>query len=1123
MRPVRGSSCTNPLNRLLAPLLAAILAGLAGLPSAQAQPVVLMHDGVDSLCNAVFYDSGYNADHGNGEYSVLTFCPGIPGALSQVAFLQFQLGPGDVLNIYDGPNTGSPLLASGTGTSLAGTVVASTTGCLTFEFTSDAAGVALGWEAQILCDQPCAEPTAVIAPLAADPLKICPGETVAFDGSGSFAAPGRVITSHLWHFGDGTTGSLAQEVHAFPAPGEYTVTLSVTDDIGCVSVNYTEVTVRVGTVPELDVGLTPPTICAGETATLVGATQGTVWTNVPLPFVDGLTILPDGSGVSYTAGVNISGFPAGTQITSGTDITQVCLVMEHSYIGDLSVTLTCPNGTSITLFDEFNLGTGPGNTYLGDPDDLTTGIPGIGWQYCFSNTGAFGPISVENAAGNYTTSTITPGNSMTPGNYTSEDPFTDFVGCDLNGNWTLTITDNLYIDDGFIFSWWIEVDPALYPAVVEFTPSYGPGCDSTYWSGPDIVWQDPGCDSVLVAPAAAGTYDYLYTVTDDHGCTYDTTLTLTVTPSPTIDAVATQSASCSDPVQLDVDLLPPLAPGVHVYQWTPAAGLTNPNIRDPLASPAVPTWYVVHVTLAGHPLCGAVDSVLVNPITVLANDSVVTDAACQGEPGTIQVITTGTGGPWDYTWTDAANDTVLAVIGANGSSFNGPAGTYTVVIAEGPNGNGCTDTVTATITEPPAVTIALVGGDTTICRTGTAVLNAVAGGGSGGVQQHWSNGLPGDGPHNVSPGANSTYSVFALDANGCSSDTLEVAVTLLPFMNFSLPDTVVTCPEVPVGLTAAGVTGGDGAYSYDWGAGPGPWPTDTVIPTATQTICMTLRDGCETPAVTRCTVVEVTPIPPLVLTADSTLGCEPFAVQFTVEDTTGGAQVEWDFGDGVTVDGPPQVGHAYGDPGAYDVTAIVTWPNGCTDTTTAVGMITVLALPQALFSWTPQPPTVLWPHVQFHEESGPNAMTFDWDFAGLGSSTATDPLFTFPSQFGGSYPVTLVVANILGCADSTTRWVEVRDELLVYVPNTFTPDGDGLNEVFRVIGNDIDKDEFQLLIFDRWGEVVFSSTDPAEGWNGTVGNGGGPVVTGVYPWRLRVASLYGQEKREIFGHVTVLK
>lgn len=88
---------------LLSTAAACLVAG-----SAAAQPVVLMNDGLDSLCNAQFFDSGFMADHGNGEYSVHTFCPGIPGALSQVAFLAFQLGPGDQLAVYDGPSTASP-------------------------------------------------------------------------------------------------------------------------------------------------------------------------------------------------------------------------------------------------------------------------------------------------------------------------------------------------------------------------------------------------------------------------------------------------------------------------------------------------------------------------------------------------------------------------------------------------------------------------------------------------------------------------------------------------------------------------------------------------------------------------------------------------------------------------------------------------------------------------------------------------------------------------------------------------------------------------------------------------------------------------------------------------------
>ena len=118
----------------------------------------------------------------------------------------------------------------------------------------------------------------------------------------------------------------------------------------------------------------------------------------------------------------------------------------------------------------------------------------------------------------------------------------------------------------------------------------------------------------------------------------------------------------------------------------------------------------------------------------------------------------------------------------------------------------------------------------------------------------------------------------------------------------------------------------------------------------------------------------------------------------------------------------------------------------------------------------------------------------------------------------------LWVTNYLGCADSLVKLVEVKDEFLIYVPNSFTPDGDGINDVFAVLGNDIDPAEFELFIFNRWGELVFTTNDPSQVWTGAMGGGDGEAVRdGVYPWRLRVASRYSQERRELFGHVTLIK
>jgi gliding motility-associated-like protein len=116
------------------------------------------------------------------------------------------------------------------------------------------------------------------------------------------------------------------------------------------------------------------------------------------------------------------------------------------------------------------------------------------------------------------------------------------------------------------------------------------------------------------------------------------------------------------------------------------------------------------------------------------------------------------------------------------------------------------------------------------------------------------------------------------------------------------------------------------------------------------------------------------------------------------------------------------------------------------------------------------------------------------------------------------------VANELGCSDTLRTWVEVLDEFLVWVPNTFTPNDDEHNQLFFVSGNDIATDEFELIIFDRWGKEVFNTTDRYLAWNGTDHNKGGAVLpTGIYNWRLSVRSQSTQKEKIIYGHVNLLQ
>ncbi|MEA3447064.1 MAG: proprotein convertase P-domain-containing protein [Bacteroidota bacterium] len=153
--------------------------------------------------------------------------------------------------------------------------------------------------------------------------------------------------------------------------------------------------------------------------------------------------LPDGVGVSYTTSINVSGYAPGTTITSPFDLVSVCVNMEHSFLGDLVISLTAPDGTTIILQAQ-----GGGGTYLGEPiDESNDSIPGVGYDYCWTPNPMYGTM----------TQMADSFQNLPAGNYASFEPFSELIGCQVNGTWTITITDNWSIDDGFIFNWGINL------------------------------------------------------------------------------------------------------------------------------------------------------------------------------------------------------------------------------------------------------------------------------------------------------------------------------------------------------------------------------------------------------------------------------------------------------------------------------------------------------------------------------------------------------------------------------------------------------------------------------------------------------------------------------------------
>lgn len=151
------------------------------------------------------------------------------------------------------------------------------------------------------------------------------------------------------------------------------------------------------------------------------------------------------------------------------------------------------------------------------------------------------------------------------------------------------------------------------------------------------------------------------------------------------------------------------------------------------------------------------------------------------------------------------------------------------------------------------------------------------------------------------------------------------------------------------------------------------------------------------------------------------------------------------------------------------------------------------------------------------------ANSFIWSFGErLAGSFEESPTYSYPSDESTSYTVTLIAINQAGCADTLIRPIVFQEELIYFMPNTFTPDGDEHNQIFQpVFTSGYDPYDFSLLIFNRWGEIIFESHDATFGWDGTYN--GRYVQDGSYTWKLEFKLISSDERRIDTGHLNMIR
>ena len=349
-------------------------------------------------------------------------------------------------------------------------------------------------------------------------IDICPGERVFFNGTGTYPQNGfayqqsDLTTIFEWNFGDGDISYGPNTSHRYDEPGGYYVQLFLLDAQGCKSTNLVSQRVRVSPRPSFQLAAAVNPICAGDTIRL-NAGLGASATDKLLQVIpqesafavegsrsDSLA-LPDGTGIPYETTIFFTEFSPGQVLVDPNDLESICVNMEHSWARDIEISLTCPNGQNIILH---NFGGQTGSqVFLGIPNDndLFNPIPGTGFDYCWT------PNAPNPTWLTYANTFLPGGGTLPAGNYTPYEPFSDLIGCPLNGEWTITVTDLWPIDNGFIFSWGIQFDETLYPSIEQFTPQFL----SWNWNNhPSIFYSSP--DSIAASPQNGGTAGYVFTV-----------------------------------------------------------------------------------------------------------------------------------------------------------------------------------------------------------------------------------------------------------------------------------------------------------------------------------------------------------------------------------------------------------------------------------------------------------------------------------------------------------------------------------------------------------------------------------------------------------------------------------
>lgn len=895
----------------------------------------------------------------------------------------------------------------------------------------------------------------------------CVGQTIQLNAGGAG-------TSYAWTGPNGFSSTAQNPTlpAIIAAAGTYTVTVT---NVGCTAIGTTSVIVNNN--PIVDAGA-DQTVCSGANVTLsaTGATTYS-WNN---GVTQGVAFAPIVGSVTYTV----------TGTTSGCTSTDQVVVTVNPI-----PTVNAGNDVSICSAGSTTLTATGASTYSWSPGGEAAAAITVS------------PVST-------TTYTVT-GTSL---------------GCVASDDITVTVLSLANINAG-----------------VDVSICAGQSATLTATGGNQYLWTPGGETTAAIAVAPISTTTYDVTGTDANGCTGSDQVTVTVNPLPVVSAGSDIAICSGTSVTLN-------GSGAVSYNW-------NNGVSDGVSFvPNITTTYI----LTGTDLNGCQN---IDQVIVTVNENAVISAGpdvvlCQGESLTLNgsggtsyswdnnvvdgvSFTPATSGTYNVTGTntngctntdqvnvtvnllpsvDAGTDkticfgetVVLQATGAvvytwnngvqQGVPFTPQVGTVTYTVT-GTDSNGCENS-DAVFVNAYSLPLINAGADQSICAGESIVLS-----GTGGVTYSWNNGVT----NGVSfiPSSTMTYTLTGTDSNGCdNSDQVNVIVNPLP--NLSAGSNIVACENDNIILIASG------ANTYSWSGGI--QNGQSFVPpvgTTIYTVTGTTAQGCigqDQLSVT------VNPAPIVTFTIDQTLGCAPLISTLT-NTTANSTNCNWQVTNGFVSNECGLVSFEILQEGCYDVT-LTTTVNGCSGSFTASNMVCAEEAPNASIAAVPNTVTTMDSEVQFINNTI-GADNYVWDFGdNTSESQEFEPSHVYPTDVEGGYNAVMIASSPLGCVDTAYTFVQVIEELIYYVPNSFTPDGDIFNQTWQpIFTSGFDPYDFTLLIFNRWGEIVWESHDHNQAWDGGFGTGQNYQMCqdGTYTWRIEFKTRINDERKVVIGHVNLIR